>query len=279
MRKYLIINADDFGMCHSANMAVLDLFQSGCIHSTTLMACCPWAKEAAALCHQHPEIHVGLHVTHTAEWENYRWGPMSSQAASLRDEEGYFFHRTEDVLYQANSEDLMREMQAQVQWLRKQEIPFTHLDNHMLTLQNHLIETLKYCQEEGFSFRLARAKDQTHPQTAAAIAYADTHGIAIIDYLNPNSDRFPNDRYTYASIRDSYLAMLAHLPEGASEFFTHPAVESEELKAIAPDWRVRVGDYQFLKDPVFRQSLRDNQITLIGWEDAALLNSASALRK
>ena len=149
----------------------------------------------------------------------------------------------------------------------------------MLTLQNHLIETLKYCQEEGFSFRLARAKDQTHPQTAAAIAYADTHGIAIIDYLNPNSDRFPNDRYTYASIRDSYLAMLAHLPEGVSEFFTHPAVESEELKAIAPDWRVRVGDYQFLKDPVFRQSLRENQITLIGWEDAALLNSASALRK
>ena len=173
----------------------------------------------------------------------------------------------------------MREMQAQVQWLRKQGIPFTHLDNHMLTLQNHLIETLKYCQEEGFSFRLARAKDQTHPQTAAAIAYADTHGIAIIDYLNPNSDRFPNDRYTYASIRDSYLAMLAHLPEGVSEFFTHPAVESEELKAIAPDWRVRVGDYQFLKDPVFRQSLRENQITLIGWEDAALLNSASALRK
>lgn len=79
MRKYLIINADDFGMCHSANMAVLDLFQSGCIHSTTLMACCPWAKEAVALCHQHPEIHVGLHVAHTAEWENYRWGPMSSQ--------------------------------------------------------------------------------------------------------------------------------------------------------------------------------------------------------
>ena len=67
MRKYLIINADDFGMCHSANMAVLDLFQSGCIHSTTLMACCPWAKEAAALCHQHPEIHVGLHVAHTAD--------------------------------------------------------------------------------------------------------------------------------------------------------------------------------------------------------------------
>ena len=50
-------------------------------------------------------------------------------------------------------------------------------------------------------------------------------------------------------------------------------------RAIAPDWRVRVGDYQFLKDPVFRQSLRENQITLIGWEDAALLNSASALRK
>ena len=49
MERYLIINADDFGMCHSANLAVMDLLKKGGITSATIMAPCPWAKEAAVL--------------------------------------------------------------------------------------------------------------------------------------------------------------------------------------------------------------------------------------
>jgi predicted glycoside hydrolase/deacetylase ChbG (UPF0249 family) len=46
MDKYLIINADDFGMCRAANMAVADLFQKGGITSATIMTPCGWAKNA-----------------------------------------------------------------------------------------------------------------------------------------------------------------------------------------------------------------------------------------
>ena len=46
MAKYLIVNADDFGMCHSANLAIQELLETGCIYSTTLIACAPWAMEA-----------------------------------------------------------------------------------------------------------------------------------------------------------------------------------------------------------------------------------------
>ena len=41
MSRYLIINADDFGMCRSANLAVYDLFEKGGITSATIMAPCP----------------------------------------------------------------------------------------------------------------------------------------------------------------------------------------------------------------------------------------------
>ena len=40
MDKYLIINADDFGMCRAANLAVMDLLKSGSITSSTIMAPC-----------------------------------------------------------------------------------------------------------------------------------------------------------------------------------------------------------------------------------------------
>ena len=46
MDKYLIINADDFGMCHAHNVATFDLLQKGAFTSATNMAPCPWAFEA-----------------------------------------------------------------------------------------------------------------------------------------------------------------------------------------------------------------------------------------
>ena len=63
MDKYLIINADDFGMCRAANMAVADLFQKGGITSATIMTPCGWAKNAGIWAKNNPEHAVGVHLT------------------------------------------------------------------------------------------------------------------------------------------------------------------------------------------------------------------------
>ena len=47
MPRYLIVNADDYGMCRSANLAVQELFELGYLKSATLEVPCPAAKEAA----------------------------------------------------------------------------------------------------------------------------------------------------------------------------------------------------------------------------------------
>ena len=44
MPKYLIVNADDYGMCHAANEAVAELFEGGWLKSATVMMPCPTAK-------------------------------------------------------------------------------------------------------------------------------------------------------------------------------------------------------------------------------------------
>lgn len=61
-RRYLIINADDFGMCTETNQAVLKLFQEGRLTSTSLMAPCPGAEEAAQMAKTYG-FSVGLHIT------------------------------------------------------------------------------------------------------------------------------------------------------------------------------------------------------------------------
>ena len=40
--RFLIINADDYGLCHSTNQAIDTLLAEGFITSASLMVACPW---------------------------------------------------------------------------------------------------------------------------------------------------------------------------------------------------------------------------------------------
>ena len=57
MKKYLVLNADDFGMCKSANEAVFELFKSGDLLSATIMMPCPAAEEAVQFSIDNPHPH------------------------------------------------------------------------------------------------------------------------------------------------------------------------------------------------------------------------------
>ena len=86
--KYLIINADDFGLCHSANEACMELFESGNLLSSTIMAPCPGADEAIEFAKKHPQYAIGVHLTHTNEWKDrFPWGPLTD-GKSIRTPEG-----------------------------------------------------------------------------------------------------------------------------------------------------------------------------------------------
>ena len=57
--RLLIVNADDFGMCHAINEAVLTAAAEGIVASTTVMAPCPWAEDAFRRLKAHPELPFG----------------------------------------------------------------------------------------------------------------------------------------------------------------------------------------------------------------------------
>ncbi len=70
--KLLIINADDLGSCHSANVGVFECLATGRGHQRHAMVPCPWAREATA---GTAGEDIGVHLTLNAEYELYRWGP------------------------------------------------------------------------------------------------------------------------------------------------------------------------------------------------------------
>jgi hypothetical protein len=67
-----------------------------------------------------------------------------------------------------------------------------------------------------------------------------------------------------------YLGLIRSLKPGLTELIVHLAYDDAEMQAITeghPDygsaWRQR--DFNVITSPEFRQALKDNGVTLIGW--------------
>lgn len=76
--KLLIIHADDIGVAQGVNSASFSAFQKGSINSGSVMVPCPWFLEVAEFAQKNPDYDLGLHLTLTAEWKNYKWDGISS---------------------------------------------------------------------------------------------------------------------------------------------------------------------------------------------------------
>ncbi len=288
-KKYVIINADDFGMCHSHNVATEELFQCGGISSSTIMAPCSWCKEAIAFAAAHPEYAIGVHLTTTSEWKNYRWGPVNcKQTDSLRDAEGYFFHESDEFEKNAADEEIVSECRAQIEKCKKLGLNPSHLDNHMGSLYG--IETgrlsllqlvIDLASEYGLPFRLpARFTDAQFNNQMLGIKidkqlvlglfaqfekYTTEKKVATPDFLMPGDWAGPQ-KESFENYREYIFELYRSFAEDAvTETYIHPAVESEELKAITASWQHRVWEYQLFRDPKTHEFFRSIGVELINY--------------
>jgi predicted glycoside hydrolase/deacetylase ChbG (UPF0249 family) len=136
----LLVRADDMGSAHAANHACVEVCERGICRSVEVMATCGWFPEAVTLLRANPALDVGVHLTMTSEWDNYRWGPIS-EARSIVNQEGYFFpryrkrksHPNEFVFEESawTADDVRKEFRAQIERVR-QHIPWvSHYTMHM----------------------------------------------------------------------------------------------------------------------------------------------------
>ena len=125
--KLLIIHGDDIGVSHSVNIASFDGFKNNVINSGSAMIPSPWIKEVAVFHEKYPQYDLGLHLTLTAEWKNYKWrGVMSSnEISSLINNHNEFYDNTSDVNLYADPEEVRKELQAQIDYSRS--VSYTHL--------------------------------------------------------------------------------------------------------------------------------------------------------
>ena len=70
--KVIMLHADDAGMCEEANIATEYYLENNLIQAAAVMAPCPNADDFIKWAIDHPHADVGIHLTLTSEWKNYR---------------------------------------------------------------------------------------------------------------------------------------------------------------------------------------------------------------
>lgn len=130
----VLLRFDDIGMNHAVNTAIDEVGKTGIPFSASVMFACPWYQEAVEVLKKYPNVAVGVHLTLTAEWKNYRWGPVLGQSAvpSLVDSLGYFLPST--TAFQKNNyklEEVERELSAQIERAISSGLQISYIDPHM----------------------------------------------------------------------------------------------------------------------------------------------------
>ena len=275
----VIINADDFGMCHAANTAITQLLDAGRIDSTTLMVPCAWAPEAMAFAASRTDLDVGVHLVLTSEWTDYRWRPLTGTGTTLVDEAGYFPADVLAIEELASVDDVTVEIAAQLQTALDAGVDVTHLDNHMgsvyglLTGRDFLGPVFELAARSGLPFRLPRSMEGTgddaalQTKLAEASAAADSLGVEIIDRLWSHPfEEVPGE--SYEQIRDGFIALLRAVPAGVTEIYLHPMVDDDELRAAVDFAAAKRGhELRLLSDPAVLQAIEDEGLVRVGWRD------------
>jgi chitin disaccharide deacetylase len=262
--RLLFVNADDFGMCHAVNVAIIRSLEEGIVGSCSVMVPCPWALHALTWLQQAPDVPFGVHLTSVSEQPAYRWGPITcrTEVPSLVDETGYFYpeSRIDEFLDQVDVTELELEYRAQIEHVLGVGLQPTHLDSHCAI----------HTRREGiFEMTLGLARQYGVPLRAYYRPFIER----MRQGGYPTNDHELMDSYDLDTVGKAarYARMLRALPIGLSEWALHPGVGNAELRAAVPSWRVRQCDLDFVVSQEARAILQEEGIFLVDYRSLRAL--------
>ncbi|MGH8542220.1 MAG: carbohydrate deacetylase [Gammaproteobacteria bacterium] len=233
--RFLIVNADDFGMSRAVNRGVIEAHERGIVTSASLLVLWPGAEEAAAYAVRRPELGLGLHLD-LGEWF---WDDTEWRASYER-------VRLEDP--SATAGEIERQLEAFRKLVRRDP---THLDSHQHVHQ----------REPTRGAVLAFSKALGVPLRGC------TEGIRYWGAFygqTKNGDPLP------ALIAvDVLLDVLEELPLGITELACHPGADDGPGAGYRTE---RAFETVTLCDGRVRSAIAERGITLCSFADRRILS-------
>jgi len=265
----VVIHADDVSLCQASLDAFADLMDVGLVSSGSLMVPCPWFPATARFCREHPDVDMGVHFTLNCEWQDYRWGPISTldPASGLVDAGGYCPRSLAELWEKAQPRSAIHEVQAQLARALTAGVDVTHLDEHMNALAhpNLLPVYTEFALRQRIPLRWRRAEGPEPAQEYAATEWRQRRrlaeaGFPMFDFGAGLPLDDPDGQQEM--LRD----IFDRLPEGGlSLIVAHPARDTAELRAIAPEWPSRVANVEAFASRGMLAYVRQRGIQVIGF--------------
>lgn len=272
--RVLITHIDDMGFCHASNVATEECLLSGSASCASIIVNAPWFLEAAHIAKEHPAFDIGVHLTLTAEYPMFRWPALSSRdpATGLLDDEGYLWHTREDAVRNVTTAAAEAEMRAQIDAALEAGVDVTHIDTHMGTVVHprFLGSYLKLAGEYGvpaFLPRVTRERLESLRMAEMAEDYLEVIENIQADAV-PTLDEIIID--TLIDLQDKrafYRDLISGIRPGLTHLLFHPAMDGEELRAIADTFESRHADYIAWSEPDLKHFIEDAGIKHIGYRD------------
>jgi len=251
-KRYLIIHADDGGLCRSVNLAIVKSLEDGIVSSCSLMAPAPQFENMAAYFTNNSQYDVGIHLTLTCEYPHFPWGPVAGKekVPSLVNSNGHFWYSVEEFIAHASPEDVATELQAQIEKCLQSGLKPSHLDSHMGTVFMDLRFIEIYVQL-GMQYQITPMLVKPTEHSSDIIERFDFDvekeavdklmkmGIPFLNllYMTDNSTESLQAR------EEEYLKVVKNLPAGVSQIIIHPGYDDDELKSIMENSQSREYDF------------------------------------
>ena len=253
----MIIVCDGLGSSNAANIGVATALRTGIATTATLQVPCPWARGAAV---DHRGEDVGVALTVNAEYEVYRWGPIT-HAPSLLGGDGGFPQTPADLWEHADVDETRRECRAQLERAVLFGFDPSHLRAHLDALCSRP-EFFDVYLELAIEYRLPMSL----PDPAVDLGFPARKLAADEGVLTP--DHVVTAIAPGGPARSAFDAAIADLRAGVTEIHVQPAVDSPELRALSPDWSARVSDAHLVTDDwTLRSAIERSGAELIGFRE------------
>jgi hopanoid biosynthesis associated protein HpnK len=246
----LIVNADDFGLSHSVNEAVIRAHREGILTTASLMVNEPGFDESVKLARENPKLGVGLHLTllqgHStlppekiSGLDNAR-GEFSNSPVGVGLK--YFFKRS-------LREQLRAEIHAQFAKFHETGLTLDHVNGHLhLHLHPTIFRILMEDSEKLGIRHLRLTRDclsRSRKISRGNLFYKISHSV-IFEFLSSRArsvlaaKKIRHAQITFGLLQNAHvdenyiLKLLPELPLGDSEFYSHPSLDKfkHEFEAL-----------------------------------------------
>jgi hopanoid biosynthesis associated protein HpnK len=270
-RRRLIVNADDFGLSHSINQAVIRAHREGILTTASLMVNEAAADEAVALARQNPGLGVGLHLALVCG----RSALPPSAIPNLVNTQSQFsanpavagFRYFFSAACRAQVRD---EIAAQFEKFRATGLALDHVNGH-LHLHLHPTVCKIICDNAGrwgvramrltrdplrLNARLASGRWLYRLSHAAVFGLLSARAMPVLARHNIRHTGTVFGLLQNARVDDAYVAkLLPLLSPGDSELYSHPSLDQFKH------------EFDALVNPSIHALVRQLDIQLIRYQD------------